>query len=234
MLRAFLVAMEAPDELVDWVGESDFDFEEAWERCPSATWQVWLWGAAALSLNRGVLVVKECVEAIVTGIPEAKALVEHVLQIAAACVAREATREQCLQAADEAETAARDAKATFRDRMPAGYAPVVMAAAWVARAAEGLMTARLRAEAARMQQAQQTASYLGAGVSILVEREPPIRLAAERLPEDAFHSELLFVVAALGEAADALVEAARSVDECAVEEASALIAGRIRASIEPS
>ena len=118
-------------------------------------------------------------------------------------------------AADEAEQAARDAKATFREGMPEGYSPIVRAAAWVARAAEGLMTARLRAEAARMQQAQQTASYLGAGVNILVSDEPPIRLAAERIPEDAFHGELLYVVAALAESIESVVAARLALGEAA-------------------
>ena len=197
--------MEAPEELVAWSAGRSFD--DAWDECEHAVHQVWLWGAVGLSLNHGVLAVHDAAHDVLPSVPEARSIVEHVLGLAAACVDRRATREQCEQAADEAEQAARDAKATFRDAMPEGYTPIVRASAWIARAAEGLMTARLRAEAARMQRAQQTASYLGAGVNILVENEPPIRLAAELVPDDAFHSELLYVVAALAEAMEAVVAA---------------------------
>ncbi len=210
-VSALLKNMEAPEPLITWA--ESHSFEDAWDACPDAVGQVWLWGAASLSLNEGVMVVLDAVRQSLDAIQPARSIVEHVLSVAARCVQRTATRADCEQAADEAEQAARDAKATFRDGMPDGYSSIVRAAAWVARAAEGLMTARLRAEASRMQQAQQTASYLGAGVNILIDQEPPIRLDAERIPSDAFHAELVYVVAALAEAMTHLVEARESLGQ---------------------
>ena len=201
---ALLERMEAPLELVAWARPHGPDFEAAWDACPRPSWLMWIAGAAALSLGDAVLVVAAWAGEVAERVPEAEALAEETLRVAERCVRREATRAECLQVAEVADAAAQDAPASSRQAPPAGYGGVASGVAWVARAAEGLMTARLRAEAARMERAQRAASYLGVGVSALVENEPPIRLEAERVLEDPFHAELLYVVAALAEAAEAL------------------------------
>lgn len=217
---ALLAAMEAPEGLVEWArergepesagrarGASDRAFEDTWDSCPRADWQVWLAGAAALPLSDLVLVLVAWGGEVLADVPEAESIALHVLDLAERTVQREATRAECLVAAEDAEHAARDAPVTFRDSPPLGYGAMASAASWIARAAEGLMTANLRAEAARMQRAQRSASYLGGGPQIFLEREQPVVLAAERLPDDPFHSELLYVVASAAEGAAALARA---------------------------
>ncbi|MEM9069054.1 MAG: hypothetical protein AAGE52_11140 [Myxococcota bacterium] len=208
MLPSLLARVDAPEAMIAWAkGVGD----DAWATCPSPEWQVWLAGVYGESLNHLLLGLSGWAGEILANVPDAEAVVLHVLAKAEGCVRRDVRREDCLAAAEEADRVARDAPATFRNGVATAYPPLATGAAWVARAAEGLLTARLRAEADRMQRAQATASYLGAGVNALVENEPLVRLAADRVPEDAFHAELLYVVAAGAEAASALALALQRV-----------------------
>ena len=87
-----------------------------------------------------------------------------------------------------------------------------MALAWTARAAEGLVASRKRAEAVRMQRAQHVASLLGTGVDTTVQRETPMCLNTDSLPDSPVHAELLYVVTALAQSALYLVSTREAQD----------------------
>ena len=201
---ADLRAMGAPEALVEAIPE---DLEEAWESLDRLEWLVWVAGVASIALDETLRVLSGLVAEALVEVPEAEALLIEVLETAEACVRREATRADCQLQAEKAEAAAREAPATFRDAPPKAYGEVCRAAALLARAAEAIMSARLRDEAARMERARDSAAYLGVGLDIFARREdPPARFDVEHMGHPV-QAELLFVVASLAEAARLLEDA---------------------------
>ncbi len=210
-----LEAMEAPPTLTEWVQQTgdqdeDPDWAALWRQCPVPPWLLWLAGAGALPLTQAISAVGQWANDEADRVPEAQALVQRAVRLAQGSLTGQVSGKACLEAAEAAESAAASAPATFRNAAPRAFQPLAMGAAWLCRAAEGLQTAERRVEASRLDRARNMASYLGAGVDLTLGslgRAGPIRLNAARLPADAFHSELLYVVAALAEAASALARA---------------------------
>lgn len=200
----WLGAMGAPAALVAAVPD---DLEVAWDELERADWLVWIAGAASVSLDEALRVLSGLLAEALVEVPQAETIVMGALETAEACVRREATRADCQAKATVAEAAAREAPATFRDAPPKAYCELAEGAARVARAAEAIMSARLRDEAAQMERARDSAAYLGVGVDIFARRaDPPARFDVERIGHP-IHAELLFVVASLAEAARMLEQA---------------------------
>jgi hypothetical protein len=195
---ALLARMQAPVAARDAVG--DAELEEAWDRCADPEHLVWIAGAAAISLDETLRALSGALAETLVDVPEAEALVMKVLETAEACVRRAATRADCQERADEAERAAEDAPATFRDAPPKAYREVTRAAGQIARAAEAIMSARLRQEAGRMERARNAAAFLGVGLDVFARPETVARLDVDHL-DHPVQAELLFVVASLANAA---------------------------------
>ena len=203
----WLEAMGAPEALVAAVPA---DLESAWDDLERADWLVWVAGAASVSLDETLRVLSGLIAEALVAVPQAETIVMGALETAEACVRREATRAECEAQATVAESAAREAPATFRDAPPKAYCELAEAGGRVARAAEAIMSARLRDEAAQMERARDSAAYLGVGIDIFARRaDPPARFDVERIGHP-IHAELLFVVASLSEAAR-LLEQARAI-----------------------
>ncbi|MFK7998968.1 MAG: hypothetical protein AB8H86_05200 [Polyangiales bacterium] len=203
--------MDAPAELLSWSAEFDAELGAAWDQCPSPVWLMWLAGAAGTALDQALLVVLTWSAEVATSVPEAEELVRQTLESVEES-ARRGRGEACAAAAERAEAASRSAPASFRAKPPLGFEALTMAAAWAARAAEGLVASRKRAEAVRMQRAQHMASFLGTGVDTTVQRETPMCLDTESLPDSPVHAELLYVVAALAQTALYLVSTREAQD----------------------
>lgn len=200
----WLRAMGAPEALSAAVPA---DLETAWDELEQIDWLVWVAGAASIALDEALRVLSGLVAEALVDVPEAEAIAMGALETAEACVRREATRADCEERAAAAEAAAKEAPATFRDAPPKAYRELCQAAARIARAAEAIMSARLRDEAAQMERARDSAAFLGVGLDIFARRvDPPARFDVER-PEHPVHAELLFVVASLAEAARLLSKA---------------------------
>lgn len=203
--------MDAPEELLSWSAEFGSDLGAAWSQCPTPVWLIWLAGAAETALDKALLVVLTWSTEVATSVPEAEQLVLQTLEEVEES-ARRGRGEACVAAAERAEAASRSAPASFRAKPPLGFEALTMAAAWAARAAEGLIASRKRAEAVRMQRAQHMASFLGTGVDTTVERETPMCLNTDSLPDSPVHAELLYVVAALAQSALYLVSTREAQD----------------------
>lgn len=202
----WLAAMGAPEALV---AAAPADLERAWAELERIDWLVWVAGAASVALDEALRVLSGLVAEALVEVPQAEAIVMQALETAEACVRREATRADCEAQAEIAEAAAREAPATFREAPPQAYRELAEAGARVARAAEAIMSARLRDEAAQMERARDSAAYLGVGLNVFARpADPPARFDVERRAHP-IHAELLFVVASLAEAAR-LLERARS------------------------
>jgi hypothetical protein len=211
LVSATLAKMDAPEELLAWSAEFQSDLGAAWGRCPSPVWLFWLAGAAGTALEKALAVVLTWSAEVATSVPEATELVLKTLETVEES-ARRGRGEACVAAAERAESASRSAPASFRAKPPLGFEALTMAAAWAARAAEGLVASRKRAEAVRMQRAQHVASLLGTGVDTTVERETLMCLNTESLPDSPVHAELLYVVAALAQSALYLVSTREAQD----------------------
>jgi len=199
--------MGAPEALVASVPA---DLETAWDELERVDWLVWVAGAASISLDETLRVLSGLLAEALVEVPQAESIVMQALETAEACVRREATRSECQAEAEIAEAAAREAPATFREAPPKAYCELAEAAGRVARAAEAIMSARLRDEAAQLERARDSAAYLGVGVDIFARRaDPPARFDVERIGHP-IHAELLFVVASLAEGAR-LLERARAI-----------------------
>jgi len=203
----WLEAMGAPEALT---AAAPPDLEAAWDELDRIDWLVWVAGAASVALDEALRVLSGLIAEALVNVPEAETIVMGALETAEACVRREATRADCEERAEVAEAAAKEAPATFRDAPPKAYRELCQAGARIARAAEAIMSARLRDEAAQMERARDSAAFLGVGLDIFARRaDPPARFDAER-PEHPVHAELLFVVASLAEAAR-LLEKGRAI-----------------------
>ena len=218
-----LARMDAPDPLVTWCAEHGYTLKEAWTACDSPTWLLWLAGAAGFAVDTSVMHVGTWVGTQCAAIPELVPLAERTLDASREAMFGGATAA-CIAAAESAAGLAKAVPTTFRDVPPVGFEPLALALSWVARAAEGVATARVRAEAGRMERARRAASYLGAGVDTLLERESPIRLDTAMLPGDPFQTELLYVFAALAEALDYVMKAERTRRDTRAPIASASLA----------
>ena len=210
-VSATLTKMDAPEELLTWSAGFGSDLGAAWNQCPSPVWLMWLAGAAETALDKALAVVIAWLEEVATNVPEAQEFVRLTLETVEES-ARRGHGEACVAAAERAESASRSAPASFRSRPPLGFEALTMAASWAARAAEGLVASRKRAEAVRMQRARHVASFLGTGVDTTVQRETPMCLNTECLPDSPVHAELLYVVAALAQAALYLVSTREAQD----------------------
>ncbi|MAQ19882.1 MAG: hypothetical protein CMN30_34395 [Sandaracinus sp.] len=205
-----LAAMGAPASLVDAVPD---DPEDAWAWSERLEGSVWIGGAAAVALDEMLRVVSGLVAEALVQVPPAESLVLEALETAERCVRRQATRADCQRLAAACEEAAREAPATFRAAPPRAYRELVGAGAAVARAAEAIMSARLRDEAARMERARNSARLLGIGVDVFAPAaDPAPRLDVDHLGHP-IQAELLYVVAALAEAARLLEAAHAELDE---------------------
>lgn len=194
----WLESMGAPDALV---AAAPGDLETAWNAIERVDWLVWIAGAASVSLDETLRVLSALLAEALVQVPRAEAVVAPALDIANACLRREATRAECQAEAEVAEVAAREAPATFRETPPKAYGELAEAAGRIARAAEAIMSARLRDEAAQLERARDSAAYLGVGLDIFARpSDPPARFDVERI-DDPVHAELLFVIASLAEAA---------------------------------
>lgn len=231
-LAEALRAAEAPPLLIGWA-QAQGDLASAWAQCPNPPWQVWLAGVAGVELGAALAAIAEWARELAELVPEAAPLARQVLLAADGGLGGQASREACVAAAEAAETAARQPPETFRHRLPAAYAPLARGVAWLARSVEGLQTAAVRAEAERMQRAQTTASYLGAGINAVLGKPAPLRLDVRRAREDALHAELLYVVAAAAEAAEGLAEASTLLAASGARERP-LGTDRLRALLDPA
>ncbi len=218
--------MDAPSELLGFVAERP-SVEEASDACPSLEWFFWLAGAASAPLAAMVHVLGDLVERRVDGLTDGGKPLTHALQVARDCVARRATREQCEDAARSAEFAANELPATFRTVPGHGYAELARAAMWTARGAEGVMTARLRLEARRLEEAHRRASWLGGGIDIALSRSEDVALDAQQIATDAFHADLLYVIAACAEGGKELSLAHEGGDNDLVAEARTALTRRL-------
>lgn len=199
-ISATLAKMDAPADLIAWSAEFGDDLSAAWTACPSPAWLMWLAGGAGTALDTALTVVLTWCAEVATSVPSAESLVTQTLE-AVEDAARRGDGRECAAAAERAESASRSAPASFRAKPPLGFEALTMAAAWAARAAEGLVASRKRAEAVRMQRAQHVASLLGTGVDTTVGNATPMCLNTDRLPDSPVHAELLYVVAALAQSA---------------------------------
>ncbi len=203
-----LAQIDAPAELQLWVQTRDP--QHALDICPRADWWVWLSAATGQSLARLVWVLAKSAQRMVPPSSAAYAPVEHALSVALECV-RSGASVPCGEAAAEADLAASHMHASFRTSLEPGYNPLARAAAWVARASEGLAVAKHRSEARFLDDARRRASLVGVGFDVF-SRAPTSPALDARLLHTPDQRDLLFVVAACAEAAEQLVQASAQRD----------------------
>lgn len=208
--RPLLQRIEAPQELLDWLGDQGAD---PWGRCPRADWLAWLaasegWPLATL-LDAACDCVAQAVDSLVGGAaPLYQAIVVARETLTAQAALSPSTIEDCIHAADDCDVAAREYPASYRAAMLRGYPAAARAAAWLARAAEGLTTAEARSEAARLEEGQTRGLMLGAHPAIMVPAaDGPARLDPSAPLGDPVQAELVYALAAI---AQAIEEAARA------------------------
>ncbi|MEO0326711.1 MAG: hypothetical protein AAF447_27455, partial [Myxococcota bacterium] len=142
--RALLEVMEAPAELQAWVAELPRDdLEEAWAACTDPRWLLWLAGAGALSLTDGAQGLMTLAQQAAARLGDVPPVLAQVLAAAEEALARRG-REDLVELAGAAEAAAAAPPATFRNASASALPGALRAAAWLARAADGLLAARLR------------------------------------------------------------------------------------------
>ena len=179
---------------------------EIQQACPRPEWFLWIVGATGTPMNDVLVIVCAWAELVAAEVPEGQALANYAIELAEEAAYGSTSAAQFLEVAERAEEAAASAPATFRDLAPIGFESLARASAWIARAAEGLIASRRRFEAIRMDHASRAAGYLGAGVNAFVGKEPPVRLLPFAVGSDPVQAELVYVVAAMAEAASQLVQ----------------------------
>ncbi|MBI4706007.1 MAG: hypothetical protein HY744_33355 [Deltaproteobacteria bacterium] len=225
-----LDALGAPAELVSWA--TGRPARRAWRDCPQADWLLWLAAAESLPVTTLVLAAGTCVERAVTALPSGAEPLGRALR-----AARSLEAADCAAAARACEAARESFPESYRAGRNPGYGAAAHAAAWVARAAEGVVTARARAEAKRGERARELAAIVGSSPDIFVPAtpSPPEALDPAAAPGDPVEEELRYAVAAaaqaLGEAAQSLAPDVREPE--AHERAQAELCEQLRVLLEP-
>ena len=221
---------EAPEALIEWAPS---DAREAFERCGSGPWLIWIAGSSGFPLDVLLRCVMSLVDDVVDELDEdteGRDLILDALDLAEDCLDGEASGEECLEVAEECELVAEEPPATYRESVPPGFVDLCRASAWIARAAEGFESSRRRLEAPRLEHAQHMGALLGAGSHVFVPAERKVAVNAAELPENETQAALLFVVAALAEAVRHGESARRELHDETAETAGAWTADRLRAA----
>jgi len=193
-----LAEADAPEDLVEWVAALEAGPDEALARCERADWMVWVVAVGGVTpLDDLFLAVRACVERAV----EELAVGADLLLEPLADVEPGAPAEDCARAAERCERAAAEFHGTYRAAPPSSYQAACAAAAALAHACEGLVTAAARADFVREEKARASAASIGASPYAFYSPPGRLRLDAALVRSDAVHQELLYVVASLALAA---------------------------------
>ena len=196
-----LKAAGAPEALVTWSKRFAQDIDRAFDACDRPEWIIWLAAVGLVPLERIVRAVIDEVEAAADVNAPIGPRTRAAIDTARLSLSRDVDGPECMAAADEAEREAREAETASVRVVSDGVMHVSKATAWLARAAEGLIAGRLRAESQRLLVAREKAGMLGTGMQLFVGEEPPLTLVADKVPEDPEQGALVYMVAALAESA---------------------------------
>jgi len=203
-LYATLQHIDAPQELLAWL---DSEPRDSWLDCPRADWLVWMAACTGTPIVTVLEAALECVVRAVDTMPGGAAPLREAIEAARrAWTAEPSTAgatEACVRAAETCDEARRQYPETYRSTMRPGYPAAAQAAAWLARAAEGLATAEARSEAERVEEGRTRALTLGAHPDIMVpSRRGPARLDPSAGAGDPVQEELSYALAAAAQAVD--------------------------------
>lgn len=207
-----LVAMEAPPTLIAWASAEDRDHHDAAGLLAlnhDPAWAIWIYAAEGIPLR--ALVEAALLEAddAVAQLTEAQAPLQVALRMARAILAGTTDSESVLAAAEHAEALIDETAGNYRALGPQPViTPTAGACAYLARAAEAVVSAELSLSTQRLVNAQYGAAVLGAGVSLMVSGAPrALCLNPAALARDPVQGLALFVPAAVAEAVTLLVSA---------------------------
>ncbi len=254
-LEAILERLNAPEDLVAWV--AILEEQDPWSRCARADWLIWLAACEAASIATLLSGACDCVQLAVQALPATVPHLADAVRIARQVAVQTEVSDDpgqaglgmsqtadpskpdpiaaCLAAAQRCEQAAEHFPAAYRTAMSAGFSAAARAAAWVARAAEGLATANIRSETNRLDQGLQRAVTLGLSPQNVIPEpaDPPI-LDPLADAGDPVQTELIYAVAAtsqaIAEAVDALTPAKD--DTTAVDDTHAAMLELLRRELE--
>ena len=217
-LHLLLQRFDAPHALLAWLARPRR--ADPWLGCARGDWLIWLAACLGRPLGEVLAAACDCVGRALDALPGHT----DVLRNAVALARARRSAEACAAAAADCDAARREYPASYRAGMTLGFAPASRAACWVARAAEGLLTAETRAEVRGTTQARARAVIIGLNPDVM-----PRRLTGPACL-DPIQEELGFVVAA---AAQAVKAAARALgpqpqDSQARKEAQAAFAELVR------
>ena len=194
--------IDAPRELLAWL---ECDPDDRWLDCPRADWLLWMTVCSGTPIVTVLEAARECVVRAVAAMPGGATPLREAIDSARSAWTAEpgaaGTTEACVRAANRCDEARRQYPETYRSTMLAGYPAAARAAAWLARAAEGLATAEARSEAQRVEEGRTRALTLGAHPDIMVPfRRGPAWLDPSAGPGDPVQQELSYALAAAAQA----------------------------------
>jgi hypothetical protein len=204
-LHRILGGIDAPAELVRWVTENAASPDAAWADCPRGEWRIWLGACLGAPVEVVIEAAAVCVLETAEAVPEGATPIHAAIEAAVGG----GSAEDCRLAAAACEEAAQSPPAHYRGGSQPRHAALLRAAALVARAGEALASASARREGDRFIRAQRSGAMLGVGTAAMMGTDPgPLRLDAIAAAGDPVHGELVYAVAAAGEAIAELERAA--------------------------
>lgn len=198
-----LEAMDAPEALVRHVRELSLDLGEAWERCHRPEHRIWLAAVAGAPIEVLVEASAAAVLVLLERLGDPSETLAEAVELAAAG----AGADELARAAERCEAIAERGASGYRDSLERKFEGAARAAAFVARAGEGLAQGEARSEADRLDKARHTAAMLGAAVHVVLPPPgEPARLNVFTLEQDPAQGAFLYAVAACAEAVARVAE----------------------------
>ena len=199
-LSSLLERLEAPEKLLVWA--SSTDQEGAWSACVRGDWMVWVAACSRVPVRPLLQAACDCVLEAVLAMSAGTEPLTRAVELARLA----GPAKECRAAAKRCDQAAAAIPANYRSAVAPGYRAAARAAAWVARASDGLSTAEVRAETRAWEKAHQYSIGMNIIAHATLSKHPrAMRVDGSAAPDDPAQEQIAYAVAA---AAQALAQAA--------------------------